>query len=206
MQTETPISGVRATQQQMNALVLDLLPEQGQWNEESYLWLTDHTARLIEFTDGYIEVLPMPTDRHQTILLFLYELLAAFLRPLGGKVLVAPLRVQIRDGKYREPDIVLVRSSSDPRRQNRFWLGADLVIEIVSLEGSERDLVEKRNDYAEAGIPEYWIIHPQTETISVLVLQGSAYVEHGVFARGSIATSVVLEGFAVNVNAVFEAQ
>ncbi|MBI3246668.1 MAG: Uma2 family endonuclease [Deltaproteobacteria bacterium] len=206
MQTETPISSVRATQQQMNALVLDLLPEQGQWNEESYLWLTDHTARLIEFTDGYIEVLPMPTDRHQTILLFLYELLVTFLRPLGGKVLVAPLRVQIRDGKYREPDIVLVRSANDPRRQNRFWLGADVVVEIVSEEGSERDLVEKRNDYAEARIPEYWIIHPQAETISVLSLQGSAYVEHGVFARGSMATSVVLEGFAVNVSAVFEAQ
>ncbi len=206
MQTETPISGARATQQQMNALVLDLLPEQGQWSEEAYLWLTDRTTRLLEFTDGYIEVPPMPTDQHQTILLFLYELLAAFLRPLGGKVLVAPLRVQIRNGKYREPDIVLVRSASDPRRQNRFWLGADVVVEIISEEGSERDLVEKRADYAEAGIPEYWIIHPQAETISVLVLQDSAYVEHSVFARGAMATSVVLEGFAVSVSAVFDAQ
>lgn len=206
MRTETPISGARATQQQMNALVLDLLPEQGQWSEEAYLWLTDRTTRLLEFTDGYIEVPPMPTDQHQTILLFLYELLATFLRPLGGKVLVAPLRVQIRNGKYREPDIVLVRSANDPRRQNRFWLGADVVVEIVSLEGPERDLVEKRADYAEAGIPEYWIIDPQTEAILVLVLQGSVYIEHGVFARGTAATSVALEGFAVSVSAVFDAQ
>ncbi|MDP9373848.1 MAG: Uma2 family endonuclease, partial [Chloroflexota bacterium] len=60
-----------ATQDQVDNLVLELLPLQGQWSEELYLWLTDQTNRLVEFTDGYIEVLPMPTDRHQSILLFL---------------------------------------------------------------------------------------------------------------------------------------
>jgi len=54
-------------------VVLDLLPEQGGWDEEAYLWLTDHTNRLIEFTDGHIEVLPPPTDEHQGILAFLID-------------------------------------------------------------------------------------------------------------------------------------
>src|SRR5215475_8837168 len=109
-------STVTAAQKQVDALVRELLPAQGQWSEAAYLWLTDHTARLIEFTDGYLEVLPMPTDEHQTMGLLLYELLVAFVRPRGGKVLVAPLRLKIHDGKYREPDIVLVRSARDPRR------------------------------------------------------------------------------------------
>jgi Uma2 family endonuclease len=137
-----------ATQQQVDDFVLEVLPTQGQWNADDYLWLTDHTARLIEFSNGYIEELPMPTDQHQTILLFLYELLAAFLRPLGGKVLVAPLRLKIRERTFREPDIVLVCSASDTRRQNRFWLGADMVVEIVSPDKPARDFVEKRHDYA----------------------------------------------------------
>jgi Uma2 family endonuclease len=113
------------------------------------------------------------------------------LRPLGGKVLVAPLRLKIRDGKYREPDVLLVRSAHDARRQNRFWLGADLVIEVVSPDKPERDLVEKRGDYAEAQAPEYWIVNPQSETITVLRLEGPMYAEHGVFGRGATATSVV---------------
>lgn len=205
MQGEAHTSTVHATQQQVDNLILEVLPAQGQWSEVAYLWLTDHAKRLIEFTDGYIEVLPMPTDQHQTIVLFLYELLVAFLRPLGGKVLVAPLRLKIRDRIFREPDLLLVRDAGDPRRQNRFWLGADLVVEIVSADQPERDLVEKRSDYAEARIPEYWIVDPRDETISVLRLESTAYVEHGVFGRGKQATSSLLDGLTVNVNAVFDA-
>ena len=62
MLTETYSSTVKATQEQLDALVLDVLPAQGQWSAEAYLWLTDHTARFIEFTDGNSEVLPIPTD------------------------------------------------------------------------------------------------------------------------------------------------
>jgi Uma2 family endonuclease len=206
MTLNTYASTVSATQQQVDDLVLDILPAQGQWSEEAYLWLTDHTTRLIEFTDGYIEVLPMPTDAHQTLVLFLYELLVAFLRPRRGKVLVAPLRLKIRDRKYREPDILLVASARDPRRQNRFWLGADLVVEVVSPDKPERDLIDKRTDYAEARIPEYWIVNPQSETVTILRLEATAYVEHGVFGRGSEATSVVLDGFTVNTETLFDAE
>ena len=198
-------STLQVTQQHINDLVLDVLPMQGQWREDDYLWLTDHTLRLIEFTDGYLEVLPMPTDAHQTILLFLYECFIAFLRPLGGKVLVAPLRLKIREDKFREPDIVVMCSADDERRQNRFWLGADVAIEVVSPDKPERDLVEKRRDYAEAQIPEYWIVNSQSETITVLRLEDSAYVEHGVFSRGGIAVSALLGGFEVGVDAVFDA-
>ena len=206
MQAELSLSTVTATQEQVDALLRELLPAQGQWSEAAYLWLTDHTRRLIEFTDGYLEVLPMPTDEHQTMVLLLYELLVAFIRPRGGKVLVAPLRLKIRDGKYREPDIVLVRSARDPRRQNRFWLGVDLVVEVVSPDKPECDLIDKRGEYAEAQIPEYWIVNPQSETMTVLCLEGPAYVEHGVFGRSATVTSVVLEGFSIVVDTVFDAE
>lgn len=192
-------------QDQVDDLVLESLPLQGEWDEEQYLWLTDQTNRLVEFTDGYIEVLPMPTDKHQSITLFFYELFRAFLRDRGGKVLVAPLRLRIRDRKYREPDLLLVRDANDPRRQNRYWLGADLVLEVVSPDKTGRDLTTKRRDYAEAGIPEYWIVNPLTETITVLRLADGAYIEHGVFGRGARATSALLQGFAVEVSAALDA-
>ncbi len=148
-----------------DGLEVDLWPLQGLWTEEQYLRLTDHTRRLIEFTDGVIEVLPPATDRHQVLLAFLYEHLVAFIRPRGGTVRVAPLRLRIRAGKHREPDILLVRDAQDPRRQNRFWLGADLVVEVVSPDNPERDTRDKRADYAEAGIPEYWIVDLDARTV-----------------------------------------
>jgi Uma2 family endonuclease len=185
--------------------ILNLDPLQGLWTTEQYLRLTDHSHRLLEFTDGALEVLPMPTDQHQVISQFLLFVLAAFLHPQGGKVLYAPLRLQIRAGKFREPDLLVVRDAHDPRRQNAYWLGADLVIEIVSPDDPERDTIVKRQDYAQASIPEYWIIDPQEETITVLRLAGDQYGTHGVFGRADSATSALLTGFAVAVSQVLDA-
>ena len=140
--------------------------------------------------------MPLPTDTHQAILAYLYVLFRAWLKPRGGVVRFSALRMRIREGKFREPDLLLLRDRSDPRRQDRYWLGADLVVEVVSPDDPERDLVEKRTDYAEGGIPEYWIVDPRDETITVLALAGDAYVEHGVFARGGAAASARLDGFA----------
>ena len=125
--------------------------------------------------------------------------------PRGGKVRFSPLRLQIRPGKFREPDLLLLLSAADPRRQNRFWLGADLALEVVSEEKPERDLVDKRGDYAEGRVPEYWIVNPQTETITVLHLRGDAYEEAGIYRRGESAGSTLLAGFSVAVAAVFDA-
>ena len=186
-------------------LEVDLLPLQGLWTEEQYLKLTDQTNHLVEFADGVIEVLPTPTDKHQVILALLYELLIAVIRPLGGKVLFAPLRVRIREGKHREPDLLLVLAADDPRRQNAYWLGADLVVEIVSSDDPERDTKVKRVDYAEAGIPEYWIVNPEEESITVLTLDDDSYREHSVFRRGSAATSLLLQVFVVDVDVVLDA-
>jgi Uma2 family endonuclease len=187
-------------------LEIDLSPLQGLWTEEQYLRLTDQTNRFIEFTEGSVEVLPMPTRKHQAISRFLFLAFLAFVQPLGGTIFYAPLRVRIASGRFREPDLVLLLDVDDPRNQNAFWLGADLVVEIVSPDDVERDTVIKRADYAAAGIPEYWIVNPEEETITVLNLQDGAYITHGVFGRGVIATSALLTGFSVSVNAVCDAE
>lgn len=186
-------------------LKVDLLPLQGLWTEEQYLRITEQTNRLIEFTDGVIEVLPVPTREHQRISAFLYRMLFALTQTLGGIVLYAPLRVQIRPGAFREPDLVLLLDEQDPRNQDAFWLGADLVIEIVSPDRPQRDLEDKPINYAEAGIPEYWIVNPLDHTVQVLTLTSDGYALHGKFGLGEQATSVLLPDVVVDVDEVFMA-
>ena len=205
MPTPEPAAAAPASRRALASLLCDVLPPQGAWSDEAYLWLTDRSRRLIEFTDGHVEELPMPTATHQAILAFLYEVVRDYVRPRGGVVMFSALRLRLREGKFREPDLLLLRDRADPRYQDRYWLGADLVVEVVSPDDPARDLVEKRADYAEAGIPEYWIVDPRDETITVLTLQDGAYAEHGVFPRGGSAASRLLEGFAADVSAVFDA-
>ncbi len=113
MALKTSAQGLRIVADDDN-IVLDLAPLQGLWTQAQYFRLTDHSRRLIEFTDGSIEVLPMPTDRHQTLSRFLLFALFAYIQPLGGTVLYAPLHLQIREGRFREPDLLLVRDANDP--------------------------------------------------------------------------------------------
>jgi Uma2 family endonuclease len=114
--------------------------------------------------------------------------------------------LRLRVGKFREPDLLLVLDAKDPRRQNRFWTGADLVLEVVSKDHPERDLVQKRHEYALAQIPEYWIVNPLNETILVYQLKGKKYPKASVSARGSNAVSFLLPDFSISVDDVFDAE
>jgi Uma2 family endonuclease len=182
-----------------------LFPAQGAWSEEEYLALTNGTNHLVEFSHGYVEVLPMPTRRHQKIVFFLSRVLHSFLTVRAlGTVLFAPLRVRLWEGKFREPDLVVMLASHQDREHEAYFEGADLVMEVVSDDDPDRDLLTKRLEYAQAGIPEYWIVEPQTETITVLRLDQNSYVEHGRFERGTVAVSALIEGLEVDVAAVFD--
>ena len=199
-----PLGGLRVVGTD-NRILADADALQGLWTQDQYLAITNVCNHLLEYTDGAIEVLPMPTRRHQAISRLLFLALFHFVGKRGGEVFYAPLRLRIRDGKFREPDLLLVRDADDPRNQDAYWLGADLVLEVVSPDNPGRDLRVKRDDYAEAGIPEYWIANPLDETVTVLVLAGAEYVEHCVYARGEVASGMLLSGFEVEVSKVFDA-
>lgn len=178
-----------------------LFPPQGQWSEEEYLALDTH--RRVEYSQGRIEVLEMPTQSHQLIVGLLYRLLFEFVAALRlGVVLPAGIRVRLWPGKFREPDVVFMRAEHAQRRREEYWEGADLVMEVVSSD-REHDLITKRREYAQAGIPEYWIVDPLLSTITVLVLEGDTWREHGAFKPGEVATSATLPGFQVAVDQVF---
>ena len=179
-----------------------LFPTQGHWSEEEYLSLD--TNHLIEFSQGQLEVLPLPTFSHQRLVAFLYRLLLGFVEERElGVVMFAPLRIQLWSGKYREPDIVFMAAEHADRLGEQFWEGADLVMEVVSPDDPERDKVTKRREYAQAGIPEYWIVDPTDASITVLTLRGQKYALHGAFVAGESASSVLLVGFKVDVSDVF---
>lgn len=181
-----------------------LFPDQGSWSEDDYLELD--TNHLVEFTDGYIEVLPMPKTSHQKMVAYLYEVLNLFVKAGGlGTVLFAPLRVRLRKSKYREPDVVFMLAEHASRMGEEFWEGADLVMEVVSddPDSRERDLVKKRKVYANAGITEYWTIDPKEEQITVFKLAGKNYAVHGKYTEGQTARSALLKGFAIDVSGCF---
>lgn len=178
-----------------------LFPAQGFWSEDEYFSLP--TNHLVEFSDGSLEVLPIPTPNHQRIVGSLYKTLSGFVDSQGlGETLFAPFPVRLRPGKYREPDIAFLRAGQEQRVHEDFWEGADLVMEVLSSGNREHDLSTKRRECAQAGVLEYWVIDPANKRILVLSLAGGEYRVHGEFRCGQEASSVLLPGFAVPVGRV----
>ncbi len=98
-----------------------------------------------------------------------------------------------------------MKSEHADRIRDDSWERPDLVMEIVSESNRPHDITTKRVEYAQTGIAEYWIVDPEEETITVLVLRSrqKTYVEHGRFGKGTRAASKVLPGFSVDVTETF---
>jgi len=180
--------------------VVRLFPAQGCWSEADYFALD--TNQLVEYADGFVEFLPMPTIYHQLIMQFIYRALNSFVEARKlGLVVLAGYKVHLREAKFRLPDILFIKTEHASWITKQFCECADLVMEVVSEHNRPHDIETKRLEYAEAGIPEYWIVDPEEETITVLALDSErkVYAEHGRFSKGTRATSKLLPEFSVDV-------
>ncbi|MYC33919.1 MAG: Uma2 family endonuclease [Chloroflexi bacterium] len=103
-----------------------------------------------------------------------------------------------------EPDIIIILNE---RRhivsRVRVEAPPDIVVEILSTDRS-RDLVRKRQIYAEAGVLEYWLMDPRSDTITLLELRDGAYVERAVLSAADSLTTPLLPGLAIPLESIFQ--
>lgn len=185
----------------------EYLPPQGHWWESDYLALDSsiENQRTIELANGFLEFLPMPTIAHEDIVQFLFLRLYGFAQREGrGAVYFAGAKSRLWEGTIRLPDILFVLAEHKNRRDEDCFFGADLVMEVVSkgAKDRKRDLVDKRHEYAKAGIREYWIVDPERKQFTVLKLSPGKgkYDVNGEFKKGQRASSALLKGFEVDVS------
>jgi Uma2 family endonuclease len=68
----------------------------------------------------------------------------------------------------------------------------------------ERDYIAKRQQYQACGIPEYWIVDPQTRTVLVLELSAGCYQEVGNFEGSMAIQSPTFPQIELVVNDIFK--
>jgi len=196
------MSIIDATNEDASVAILELFPRQGEWREGDYFSLPGN--HLVELVNGHVEVLPVPSLLHQFIARLVFLQMHEFVEQSNlGIVMSAPTRVRISERHFREPDVLFVSQANSKRRQEQFWETANPVVEIISPDDPDRDLVDKRRDYAVAGIAEYWMIDPRNDSIQVLHLRDGEYREVIRAGRSEHAVSRVLQGFRMDVEELF---
>ena len=193
------------TKPRLTVAVAELYPPRGQWTESEFFMLSERSNRLIELSDGDLEVLPLPTRRHQQILSRLLYLFFTYLETHAiGECLVAGIPVRLWPGKIREPDLVFMLNEHFDRISDQYWGPPDLAVEIHSPDTRKADRRQKFQEYAEAGVAEYWMIDPKAEGIEVHRLKGKDYELHGKFKAGDHVEPLALPGFVLSVDNVFK--
>ncbi|MEQ9669636.1 Uma2 family endonuclease [Coleofasciculus sp. G2-EDA-02] len=165
---------------------------------EEYLSYDDGTDKHYELLNGELIELPPESGENISILSFLHFQLVLL---IGHRRVRWGLELEVEgEPKNRYPDLTVIREEHiqqlRPRNTIRLSMQPPLVvIEAVSpgLSNRERDYIDKRKQYQDRGIPEYWLIDPARATVTVLELTDGIYRELGVFRGEDLIQSSVIQ-------------
>ena len=164
-----------------------------------------------ELYGGVPVALASPTDRHQRVSRELFGQLWTFLRGKPCEVFSAPFDVRPFDtdddvpeasDTVLQPDLMVVCERSKVDRHGIHG-APSLVVEILSDSTARNDRLLKYHMYEKAGVPEYWIVDPEQNTIQVHVLDKGKYPSGLVYLSDATIPVTVLEGCVIDCKAVF---
>jgi Uma2 family endonuclease len=151
-----------------------------------------------EIIHGALYTHPRPAPRHNSVASALgVELGAPFQKGRGGPGgWIFIIEQEVKFGEN-----LLVPDVSGWRRErlttypktNWFSVRPDWICEATSPSTAMRDRHLKRDIYAAAGVPYYWIIDPRLRILEVFVLEKNKWFLHGAFTSGNSVSAPPFE-------------
>ena len=175
---------------------------------EEFLELPDtFDKRKMELDEGELYIMPRPRTGHQFLQLrvvgYVDRYLDEFDDPPAQVLHDVIVALSLENRILFSPDLVIILEGSSAVVAERMVEGTpDIVLEILSSD-RRRDLVRKRQVYAEAGVPEYWIFDPRADTATLLELRDGVYVERAVLTADDTLTTPLLPGLTIPLADVF---
>jgi Uma2 family endonuclease len=133
-----------------------------------------------EWKDGEVILMSPVRIIHGDLQGFLAHLLRSYTEEYDlGTVLTEPCQVRLAaQRRRRSPDIMFISKERSALLEEFQVNGApDLIVEIVSPESQSRDRREKFLEYQAAGVREYWLVDPMSQTVEIYVLGKSKKYE-----------------------------
>ncbi len=163
--------------------------------------------RKMELDEGVLYIMTKPRLVHQFFQARLSKHLETYLdefdEPPADVFTDVIIALSLERRILLAPDLTIVLRGSATIFRDQMIEGApDIVVEILSSDRN-RDLVRKRQLYAEAGVPGYWIFDPLNDIATLLELQNGEYVQRAALAAADTLTTPLLPGLAILMADVF---
>jgi Uma2 family endonuclease len=174
---------------------------------KEYLTYDDGTDNRYELEDGELILMNPPTGRHALVVRLLNNAFEAEIsRQNLPWVSLQVIGVRTAPRRSRLPDLCVVPLEVIQECLDVSAViesGALLVVEIVSPDSVTRDYRFKRAEYASFGIPEYWIVDPTAQKVTVLQLVEGLY-EDVEYRGGDRVQSQILSELALTVEQILQ--
>ena len=165
----------------------------------------------LELIKGKIfKMTPAPNSAHQRQSGTLYVGLYNYLKNKPCEVFSAPFDVRLPRLSGNDTEIITVVQPDicvicDPGKiDEKGCLGApDIVVEILSPGNNKKELKNKYEVYEEAGVLEYWIIHPQEKTFLKYTLINGFFQPSKLLTIGDEVVTPILPGFVLSLDELF---
>lgn len=154
-------------------------------------WLDEDTRA--EWVDGQVILMSPASYIHQLIVGFLHKVLSEFAAAHdAGEVLAGPFQMKLPvRPSGREPDVLFVAGERPNLLHDTYLDGpADLVVEVISKESRGRDTLDKREEYEESGVREYWLVDPDRREFTAFKRKGRRFVQQRL-TRGRFESAVL---------------
>ena len=171
---------------------------------DDYLVLTNSDKRY-EVIEGEISVTPAPSPRHQEIQADLCARMVPHVREQQlGKVYISPIDVVLSMVDIVQPDILFVAKDRMHIVAKRNIVGIpNLIAEILSPSSVQRDRVEKVDLYQRFGLPEYWIVDPDSETVELYLSAANRLEKVETLKTGEKLRSRQIPGLVLELTELF---
>lgn len=183
----------------------------GRYTYADYLtWQLDEMVELIK-GKVFRSAAAAPRRIHQEISGKVFNKLFNFLEKHPCKVYEAPfdVRLPVKSKKNEDidtvvqPDICVICDKS--KLDVMGCIGApDLIVEILSPGSNKKELKNKYEVFEESGVKEYWIIHPDEQTVMTYTLTTGKYIPSRLFTSGDVIESNSIPGFRLDLEYVFK--
>jgi Uma2 family endonuclease len=171
-------------------------------------WTFDERLELIK--GKIFKMSPAPGSGHQSISGAVFYELYNYLKGQSCKVFAAPFDVRLVGRSIDDKDIITVVQPDicvicDPKKIDaKGCIGSpDIVIEILSPGNNKKELRNKFEVYQEAGVKEYWVIHPLENTFLQYTLVDGRFQPSILLTFGDEVTTPILPGFVMSLDELF---
>jgi Uma2 family endonuclease len=176
------------------------------------LWQFEERVELIR--GKIFKMSPAPSEKHQRVSSRLHVSIVNSFSDKLCRLYAAPFDVRLYDIKKSQkankevftvvqPDLCVICDKS--KIDERGAIGApDLIVEILSLGNSRKEMKLKYELYEESGVQEYWVVYPYEEHLLQFALNDKQKYElHQMYEADDIVNSFIFPNLGVDLEKIF---